>query len=218
MTAPNIAMEPTAQRLSRARRGSSQPLGRRDSMAHHVFIDNSNIFGGAQSMSARVEKHVPWPALRVHFRNLALLVEGGQEVGSRVLAGSVPPGNDDLWNYARDMKYETNLLRKVEKDDGRLGEQGVDELLHLKIANLLLDSDDAQALVLVTGDGRVSQFGTGFALQAERALKRGWQVEIWSWKSALSPAFGKLATTHGGKIRIPPVPIICETTSRARLV
>lgn len=171
-------------------------------MAHHVFIDNSNIFGGAQSMSARVEKHVPWPALRVHFRNLALLVEGGQQVGSRVLAGSVPPGNDDLWNYARDMKYETNLLRKVERDDGRMGEQGVDELLHLKIANLLLDSDDAQALVLVTGDGRVSQFGTGFALQAERALKRGWQVEIWSWKSALSPAFGKLATAHGGKIRI----------------
>ncbi|MFA5911715.1 MAG: NYN domain-containing protein [Vicinamibacterales bacterium] len=171
-------------------------------MTHHVFIDNSNIFGGAQSMSARVERHVPWPALRVHFRNLALLVEGSQQVGSRVLAGSVPPGNDDLWSYARDMKYETNLLRKIEKGDGRLGEQGVDELLHLKVANLLLDSAEAQALVLVTGDGRVSQFGTGFALQAERALKRGWQVEIWSWKSALSPAFGKLSTAYGAKIRI----------------
>ncbi len=171
-------------------------------MVHHVFIDNSNVFGGAQSMSKRVEKHVPWPALRVHFRNLVLLVEGGQEISTRVLAGSVPPGDDDLWQYAKDMKYETNLLRKVEKDDGRLGEQGVDELLHLKIANLLLDSEQPQALVLVTGDGRVSEFGTGFALQAQRALKRGWQVEVWSWKSALSPAFSQLAAAHPGKIRI----------------
>lgn len=174
-------------------------------MTYHVFIDNSNVFGGAQSMSGRVEKHVPWPALRVHFRNLALLVEGGQQVGLRVLAGSVPPGNDDLWNYARDMRYETNLLRKVEKDDGRWGEQGVDELLHLKIANLLLDAEEPQALVLVTGDGRVSQFGTGFGLQAARALKRGWQVEIWSWTSALSPTFGKLTGLFVGKIRIHPL-------------
>ena len=56
--------------------------------------------------------------------------------------------------------------------------------------------------MLVTGDGRVSQFGTGFALQAERALKCDWQVEIWSWRSALSPAFGKLAETYPGSIRI----------------
>src|SRR5262245_35879603 len=141
-------------------------------MIYNVFVDNSNVFGGAQSLSARLEKHVPWPALRVHFRNLALLVEGGQQIGLRVLAGSVPPGNDDLWNYAREMKYETNLLNKIDKYDGRMGEQGVDELLHLKIANLLLDTEEPQVLVLVTGDGRVSQFGTGFALQAERALKR----------------------------------------------
>ena len=171
-------------------------------MVYHVFVDNSNVFGGAQTMSARVEKHVPWPALRVHFRNLAFLVEGEQQIGLRVLAGSVPPGNEDLWNYARGLNYETNLLHKIEKYDGGLGEQGVDELLHLKIANLLLDSEEPQALVLVTGDGRVSQFGTGFALQAERALKRHWRVEVWSWKSALSLAFSKLADAHGGSLRI----------------
>jgi hypothetical protein len=100
------------------------------------------------------------------------------------------------------MKYETNLLHKVEKDDGHWREQGVDELLHLKIANLLLDTQEPQVLVLVTGDGRISQFGTGFGLQAERALKRAWQVEVWSWKAALSPAFANLAGAHGTKVRI----------------
>ena len=50
----------------------SAPFGTR-SMDHHVFIDNSNVFLGVQEVSRLVEKHVPWPALRVHFRNLAQL-------------------------------------------------------------------------------------------------------------------------------------------------
>jgi hypothetical protein len=171
-------------------------------VAYHVFIDNSNIFGGARRAAAIIEKHIPWPAIRVHFRNLVRLIEDGQSVGTRVLAGSVPPGNDDLWQYARELQYNADLLRKVENDDGRLVEQGVDELLHLKIANVLLDSEEPEVRVLGTGDGRVSTFGTGFALQAQRALKRGWNVEVWSWREQLSSAFQKLADQYGGKLRI----------------
>ncbi len=89
-------------------------------MRHHVFIDNSNIFGGAQRTAAKVEAHIPWPAVRLYTRNFIALIEGGQEIGARVFAGSVPPGNDELWQYARDMGYNTDLLRKVERDDGRL--------------------------------------------------------------------------------------------------
>lgn len=171
-------------------------------MNHHVFIDNSNIFGGAQSMARRVEKHVPWPALRVHFRHLAHLVEAGQPIVTRVLAGSVPPGNDDLWRHAREAGYDTNLLHKIERDDGRFGEQGVDELLHLKVANLLLDTEHPEVLVLVTGDGRVSEFGTGFPLQAERALKRGWRVVVWSWREQLSREFARVGERHDGLLQV----------------
>lgn len=105
---------------------------------------------------------------------------------TRVLAGSVPPGNEERWEYAKQGGYDTDLLRKIGTDDGRLAEQGVDELLHLKIANVLLDYDPPQTLILVPGDGRVGTFGTGFLQQAERALKRGWAVEIWSWRDGLS--------------------------------
>jgi hypothetical protein len=171
-------------------------------MSYHVFIDNSNIFGGARRAAARIEKHIPWPAIRVHFPNLVHLIEDGQNVATRVLAGSVPPGNDDLWQYARRLQYNADLLRKVENDDGHLVEQGVDELLHLKIANVLLDSDGPEALVLGTGDGRVSTFGTGFALQAQRALRRGWNVEVWSWREQLSSAFQKLSDQFEGRLRI----------------
>jgi hypothetical protein len=171
-------------------------------MDYHVFIDNSNIFGGAQRTAARVEAHIPWPHVRLYTKNFVDLIEGGQTIATRVFAGSVPPGNDDLWQYARDAGYNTDLLRKVENDDGRLVEQGVDEMLHLKIANLLLDVEHPGSLVLATGDGRLSQFGTGFAAQAERALRRGWRVDVWSWKEQLSGAYARLAMQFGTKVRV----------------
>ena len=163
----------------------------------HVFMDNSNIFGGAQEAAKKQEAYVPWPAIRVYTKNLALLVEGGRKAQTKILAGSVPPGNDELWRYAKQLGYNTDLLRRVASDDGRMLEQGVDELLHLKIANAILDNDPKHRLVLVTGDGKLSSYGTSFPQQAERALKEGWVVEVWSWQSALSNQWRRLQTKYG---------------------
>ncbi len=171
-------------------------------MGAHVFVDNSNIFGGARRAAEAQEPGTPWPAVRVYYRNLFRLIEGSHQAITRVMAGSVPPGNEELWDYARQAGYNTGLLRRVSTDEGRLVEQGVDELLHLKIANVLLDYDPPQALVLATGDGRIGQYGTGFLQQAERALKRGWAVEVWSWREQLSRSYGRLADTAGGGLTI----------------
>ncbi len=168
----------------------------------HVFIDNSNIFGGAQEAAARHEVHIPWMAVRVYMRHLLELVESTRRPLTRVLAGSVPPGNDDLWRYAQDLGYNTDLLRRVEMDDGRMLEQGVDELLHLKIANAVLDHDPKHRLVLLTGDGKTSTFGTSFPKQAERAIKEGWTVEVWSWPDSLSRQWKALATKYPRQVDI----------------
>lgn len=161
-------------------------------MARHVFIDNSNVFGGAQRAAATLEPEALWLAVRVYYRNLFQLVERGEDVARRVLAGSVPPGNEALWEYARRGGYDTDLLRRVEADDGRLIEQGVDEMLHLKIANALLDSPSGETLVIVSGDGRESGFDTSFPGQAKRSLRQGWNVEVWSWKEQLTRLYEPL--------------------------
>jgi hypothetical protein len=119
-----------------------------------------------------------------------------------VLAGSVPPGNEELWKHARACSYDTDLLRRVDRDDGRLSEQGVDELLHLKIANVLLDYEPPQTLVIASGDGSDSEFGTSFPQQIERALKRQWTVVVWSWKEQLSGKLRGLAAQHRGAFSI----------------
>lgn len=78
-----------------------------------------------------------------------------------------------------------------------LKEQGVDELLHLKITESLLDHDpgpDIQpVLVLATGDAKASEFNPrGFYGCVERALKRGWEVEIVAWERAVSWSWEEL--------------------------
>lgn len=166
-------------------------------MTAHVFVDNSNVFLGAKRAAMSLEPEAPRAAVRVHYQSLFDLIEGGHQVTTRVLAGSVPPGNDGLWDYARRAGYDTNLLQKVTKESGRQGEQGVDELLHLKIANALLDFEPPQTLVLVTGDAKKSDFDTSFLKQVERALKRDWNVHVWSWKEQLSPKYAAL--TRPGK-------------------
>jgi hypothetical protein len=170
-------------------------------MGAHIFVDNSNIFGGSQRV-AMAKEGIPWVAVRVYYRHLFRLVEGSHAVITRVLAGSVPPGSEELWEYAKQGGYDTALLKKIGTDDGRLAEQGVDELLHLKVANVLLDHDPPQTLILTTGDGRVGAYGTGFVQQAERALKRGWAVEVWSWKEQLSRKYQQLAGSTGRNIKI----------------
>jgi len=149
-------------------------------MAVHVFFDNSNVIWGARYACIDLEPQVYEYAIRLHFENLFSLIEGGRDITTKVLAGSAPPSCDALWAYAEKHGYTTDLLRKVEREDGTLGEQGVDELFHLKIANALLDNDSG-ILAIATGDGKVSKFGTGFLTQIDRALAHGWDVELWSW-------------------------------------
>lgn len=171
-------------------------------MTRHIFIDNSNIFGGAQRAAETCEPGIPTIAVRLYFRNLATLLEHGDIAVTKILAGSIPPGNDALWDHARNAGYNTDLLHRVEATGGRLIEQGVDEVLHLKIANAILDYPAPQTLVIASGDGRTSNFNTGFTAQAERALKHGWKVEVWSWADQLSGAFSRLAQRHNGLMTV----------------
>ncbi|WP_264813322.1 NYN domain-containing protein [Gluconacetobacter sacchari] len=153
----------------------------------HIFLDNSNIFGGAQRV-AREKEEAPWPSVRVDYQNLFSIIRRNRtSLGYSMLAGSVPPGNDALWAAAQTAGFDTTLLRRVENDDGRLVEQGVDEAIHLRIGNTLLDEDNPGTLVILTGDGATTEQGSSFTKQVERAAKRQWNVEIWSWKLQLSP-------------------------------
>ncbi|KAK7509981.1 uncharacterized protein IWZ02DRAFT_494919 [Phyllosticta citriasiana] len=70
-------------------------------------------------------------------------------------------------------------------------EQGVDEILHLKMLESVVDVDEPSTIVLATGDAAAAEYSQGFMRMVERALKRGWRVELVSWKAGISSQYMK---------------------------
>ncbi|TFK98290.1 hypothetical protein BDV98DRAFT_606872 [Pterulicium gracile] len=73
----------------------------------------------------------------------------------------------------------------------RYHEQGVDELLQLKLHQSLNTTDTApppgSTIVLATGDGNAGEFNEeGFVGPVSVALRRGWRVELYAWEDGLS--------------------------------
>ncbi|KLO15177.1 hypothetical protein SCHPADRAFT_996026 [Schizopora paradoxa] len=74
----------------------------------------------------------------------------------------------------------------------RYREQGVDELLQLKLLQAVSSVDTPHpppksTIVLATGDGNVGQFNEeGFRGCVRTALKRGWRVELYAWENGMS--------------------------------
>lgn len=75
----------------------------------------------------------------------------------------------------------------------RYREQGVDELLQLKLHQAIAATDSPPpnaTIVLATGDGNVGQFNEeGFLGPVRLALQRGWKIELYAWEEGLSRAW-----------------------------
>ncbi|OIW26393.1 hypothetical protein CONLIGDRAFT_470741 [Coniochaeta ligniaria NRRL 30616] len=83
------------------------------------------------------------------------------------------------------------------------GEQGVDELLHLKMLQSVLDAKPGTA-VLATGDAAEAEFSDGFKKNVERLLSHGWNVEILGWQKGISKAWKEpeFAAQYGDRLRV----------------
>ncbi|KAJ5125379.1 hypothetical protein N7448_004701 [Penicillium atrosanguineum] len=183
----------------------------------HVFVDMSNIMVGFHD-SVKVSRNIPIATrirrLHMAFANFSLIMERDRPAAKRVLVGS-----DRLPSIgeAEKLGYEVNILDRVHKNKhttpraskfrkgpqfasgpetvsnlgNRWVEQGVDEILHLKILESLLDTDEPATIVLATGDAAEAEYSGGFMRMVERALHRGWTVELVSFSQVTSYAYRK---------------------------
>ena len=64
----------------------------------------------------------------------------------------------------------------------------MDEILHLKILECILDVQTPGTIVLATGDAAPAEFSPdgGFLKCVERALRRAWAVELVCWRKSMS--------------------------------
>ncbi|KAK0868095.1 hypothetical protein LTR87_014315 [Friedmanniomyces endolithicus] len=86
----------------------------------------------------------------------------------------------------------------------RMIEQGVDEILHLKMLESIVDSETPSTIVLATGDAAQAEYSPGFMAMVERALKKGWKVELVSWSKNISGMYRKpeWLATWGSMFRV----------------
>ncbi|KAJ5722144.1 hypothetical protein N7488_000179 [Penicillium malachiteum] len=167
----------------------------------HVFVDMSNILFGLHESVQDTQgspRNLKASDLDMSFANFSLIIERGRPAAKRVLAGSdhLPATKD-----AESLGYEVNILNRVRKERGRgrpekastyghrWVEQGVDEILHLKMLESIIDSEEPTTMVLASGDAAKAEYSDGFLPVVERALQRGWNVELVSFRRALSSAY-----------------------------
>ena len=150
------------------------------------------------------------------FHNFSLVLERGRPAAKRVLVGS---DRSSMIDQANSLGYETNILERVHKvkevthhqrkfQNGTYAgvssgsdtnamtaapqkwvEQAVDEILHLKILESLIDADKPSTIVLATGDAAEAEYSGGFMRMVERALEKGWTVELVSFRQNTSSAY-----------------------------
>ena len=68
-------------------------------------------------------------------------------------------------------------------------EQAVDEILHLKMMESIVDASKPATMVLATGDAAEAEYSGGFLKMVERALAKGWKVELASFTQNTSGAY-----------------------------
>lgn len=112
-------------------------------------------------------------------------VSSGSGSGSASGSGSgseSSPGHD-----SRHVRAKSRLHSRSRA----LVEQGVDEILQMKMLESLLDTNQPSTIVLATGDAAAAQYSDGFLRVTERAMARGWAVELVSFRAATSRAYSE---------------------------
>ena len=160
-----------------------------------IYWDNSNLFIGAQQAAAAVEGDAVRYRVRLDFRYLLELAAAGRDIEHAIAVGSVPPELRHVWNRLENQGVTVQLLERG-VIQGR--EQGVDQSLQTAMLRDAFDHNgDPGIAVLLTGDGAGFADGVGFHADLERMRRRGWRIEVLSWRHSCNRGMREWAEQNG---------------------
>ena len=160
-----------------------------------IYWDNSNIYISAQQAAIEREGETSRYRARIHFRNLLELAHGGREIARAVAVGSIPPELRQVWNR---LENEGVIVRLLERGALAGREQGVDQTLQTEMLRDGFDHNgNPGTIVMLTGDGAGFADGVGFHADLERMHRRGWQVEVLSWRHSCNRQMREWAENNG---------------------
>lgn len=155
------------------------------SLDTHIFIDSSNIYLGFLDALQRLHPQQCSRKPTMDLHALDTILERGRSSQVKSLVGSSPLLQS--WDSIKTRDYEISILERVQslQNPHSRKEQGVDELLHLKMMESILDSPPS-TMVLASGDANIAQFSSGFFSVVLRALSRGWKVEVFAFRRSIN--------------------------------
>ena len=149
-----------------------------------IYWDNSNTFIGAKDVAAIKEGELARGRVRIHFKSLLRLAHAERDMEKAVVAGSVPPGAQQLWDSLR--KHGVEVEELFDRGDGGKEQEVPDMQLQLRMMTDLVSQPPGIA-VLLTGDGKGREEKRGFHHTLELMHARGWRVELLAWEQACKP-------------------------------
>ena len=162
-----------------------------------IYWDNSNIFIGAQQVAIETEGVEARRRVRVEFRNLLELARAGRQVEHAVAVGSIPPELRHVWSR---MESEGVAVKLLERGAIQGGEQCVDQTLQTAMLRDAFDYNGNPGIaVLLTGDGAGFADGVGFHADLERMHRRGWRIEVLSWRHSCNRRMREWAEQTGNR-------------------
>ena len=160
-----------------------------------IYWDNSNIFVSVQEVAAEREGAGARRRVRIDFRNMLELAHAGRAIEHAVAVGSIPPELRHVWNRLENLGVTVHLLER-----GAMGgrEQGVDQALQVAMLRDMADyNGDPGILAMLTGDGAGFADGVGFHADLERMRRRGWRIEVISWRYSCNRRMREWAEENG---------------------
>lgn len=173
----NLSFDALALLMERRR-----PIAKRvlvGSKPHIAAFDTAQEIGYECSILDRVLKAKELTERQKYFKSLEKKKQGGYQRGNHSTGDSSGSGSET----------NTGPVYAPEK----YIEQGVDEIIHLKMMESIVDVEEPTTIVLATGDAAQAEYSQGFLRMAERALKKGWRIELVSWSKNISQLYKKAA-------------------------
>ncbi|KIY02870.1 uncharacterized protein Z520_01335 [Fonsecaea multimorphosa CBS 102226] len=177
-----------------------------------VDISNISIgFHDSMKLARGMPRETRLKRVPLAFHNFSLILERGRPCAKRVLVGSDKyPAIQQAKSIGyetnilervhkakeltpRQKKYQSRSGGETSGSETNMGlprnsgpekwvEQAVDEILHLKILESIIDTQKPSTIVLATGDAAEAEYSDGFLRMVERALKNQWRVELVSFR------------------------------------
>jgi hypothetical protein len=162
-----------------------------------LFVDLSNLqysYKRGKNMSPTASLPEGW------FKSLdRILRDNHQKITKSFLVGSTKDKEypDQIFKEAAQCNYKVSILGLV---GGR--EQGVDEMLQIRMYETYCGTRKPGYFVLATGDGDVSDYSAGFLPIVQALLNRGWHGEVRGFYDSTSKNWAKLSKDVNNRLKI----------------